>query len=399
MAPRVAELTSDTFRELSRERRWLASLDQEILRTQVEIAQIAAPTGSERRRAGWIAERLRAAGLCATLDDAGNVIARVPGAYAGAPVVVCAHLDTVFPPDITLQMRRDGHRLVCPGICDNGRGLAVMLAVARVVQSCAAALARAVEFVATTGEEGAGDLRGAKHYFANSPRPSAVVALDGAGDERIINTALGSRRFRIVYRGPGGHSWAAFGTPNPVHAAARTATALAALRLAGGGRSAVTVSRIGGGMSVNSVPEDAWLEVDVRSTSDAMLARFEHEIHAAAASSAAQENDRRARGTAELAYEVKRIGDRPSGQTADDSALVVAALEATRLVGRTPELATASTDANAAIAVGAPAIAIGGGGRGGDAHTSREWFDNSGGSAGVERALTIVATMARLAAD
>lgn len=399
MPSRATAATAETFRELTRERRRIAELDGEILRTQIEVAQIAAPTGAELPRAQWIARQLADAGLGATLDAAGNVVARAPGAYADAPVVVCAHLDTVFPADTCLAIRRDGQRLAGPGICDNGRGLAVMLVLARLIQRCSATFARGIEFVATTGEEGAGDLRGAKHYFATGPRPFAVIALDGAGDERIVNTALGSRRFRIVYHGPGGHSWTAFGTPNSVHAAARGATALANLRLSRTSRSSLTVSRIGGGMSINSIPEDAWLEVDLRSTSDATLAQLEREIRAIAAASVCEENDRRAEGTPAMTCTIERIGDRPGGMTAEDSPLVRTAVEATRLVGRVPQLAIASTDANAAIGAGAPAIAIGGGGYGGDAHSSREWFDNTASTAGVERALTIVATMARLAAD
>src|SRR6185503_14092646 len=304
--------TADTFRELSRERRLIVELDGEILRTQIEVAQIAAPTGAERRRAKWVAERFAAGGLHTTMDDAGNVVARAPGAYADAPVVVCAHLDTVFPDETSLAVRWQGTRVVGPGICDNGRGLAVMLVLARLVSSCRAAFARAVEFVATTGEEGAGDLRGAKHYFANTPRPFAVIALDGAGDERIVNTALGSRRFRVVYNGPGGHSWAAFGTPNPVHAVARAATTLASLRVRGAGRSALSVSRIGGGMSINAIPEEAWLEIDSRSTSPATLGVLESDIRVIAAAAAAEENDHRAPGTPALTFHIERIGDRPS---------------------------------------------------------------------------------------
>jgi tripeptide aminopeptidase len=395
----AAATAADAYRDLSRERRWLTEREADVLRSQVEIARIPAPTGDERERALHVASELEAAGLSASIDEAGNVVALASGAYEAAPVVVCAHLDTVFPEETDLDVRRDGSRLVGPGICDNGRGLAVMVTIARVMCACRSGFARPVEFVATTGEEGAGDLRGAKHYFARAREPFAVIAIDGAGDERIINTGLGSRRFRIAYRGPGGHSWAAFGVPNPVHAAARAASALAGLRIAGmdGLRSALSVSRIGGGMSVNSIPEDAWLEVDVRSTSDAALERLERELRDIAAAAATQENQRRAAGTDALCFDVKRIGARPGGSTADDSPLVTAAVAATRLVGREPELATASTDANAAMSVGVPAIAIGGGGRGGAAHTSREWFDNAEAAAGVERALTIVATMARSA--
>ena len=399
MASRVETATSETFRELARERQWIASLDGEILETQVAVSRIPAPTGAERQRALWTADRLDDAGLATRIDEEGNVVARAAGAYAAAPVVVCAHLDTVFPADTKLDVRRDGARTVGPGIADNGRGLAVMLVLARVMQRLRSGLSRPVEFVATTGEEGSGDLRGARHYFSRAEHPFAVVALDGAGDERIVNTALGSRRFRIAYRGPGGHSWAAFGAPNPVHAAARAATALANLRLPGTARSSLSVSRIGGGLSINSIPEDAWLEVDARSADDATLVRIEREVRAIATAAATEENQRRAVGTDALTFGIDRIGDRPAGETPADAALVQAALAATRLVGRSPALATASTDANAAISVGAPAIAIGGGGTGGDAHTSHEWFDNTNATAGVERALTIVATMARLAAD
>jgi acetylornithine deacetylase/succinyl-diaminopimelate desuccinylase-like protein len=399
MGAHVAATTVDTFRELAPQRRWLAQLDEDILAEQIRVAEIPAPTGHEGERARWVASRFRAMGLQPVTDGAGNVIARAAGAYAGAPVVVCAHLDTVFPANTVLTVQRAGDRLVGPGICDNGRGLAVMLTLARVLQRCAGALARAVEFVATTGEEGSGNLRGAKHYFTGAPRPFAVIALDGAGDERIVNTGLASRRLRVSYRGPGGHSWAAFGAPNAVHTAARAAAQIADLHVRGAGRSSLTVSRIGGGMAVNSIPEDAWFEIDARSTSGDTLSRMERDIRAIARAAAVQENDARTRGTPVLVCDVEQIGDRPGGETAAESALVTAALEATRLVGRAAELATASTDANAAMSIGAPAIAIGGGGHGGDAHSTREWFDNRDGSAGVARTLTIVATMARLAAD
>ncbi len=392
-------LTADTYRELGAERRWLSRLDAAIVDAQIRVAEIAAPTGREERRARWVADRLRAAGLDPRIDGAGNVVARALGAYAGAPVVVCAHLDTVFPEDTALSVRREGPRLFGPGICDNSRGLSVMLAIARVIQRRAGALARSVEFVATTGEEGAGDLRGAKHYFAQSPMPFAVIALDGAGDHRIVNTALASKRLRLSFRGPGGHSWAAFGAPNPVHAAARAAARIADVRVRAAARSALTISRMGGGMAVNAIPEDGWFEIDMRSTSADALARMERDVRGIAAAALEAENGARVRGSGALSLAVEQIGDRPGGETPAGSALVTAAIEATRLAGRDPELTTASTDANAAMSIGAPAIAIGGGGVGGDAHSTREWFDNTGATAGVERALTVVATMARMAAD
>jgi acetylornithine deacetylase/succinyl-diaminopimelate desuccinylase-like protein len=295
-------------------------------------------------------------------------------------------------------VRRDGARLVGPGIGDNGRGLAVMLALAEEIDGRRLRTRRPVEFVATTGEEGLGDLRGAKHHFAGRGRDAAAaVALDGAGDERIIHRALGSRRYRIVFEGPGGHSWAAFGVPNAVHAAASAAARLAALALPGEPRTTLSVGRIGGGIAVNAIPDEAWLEVDLRSTSAAQIERVDRDVHVIARLAEQEENDRRSPGTPPLAASVRVIGDRPCGGLAPEHPLVVAAMEATRLVGRDPELAAASTDANVPISQGIPAIAIGAGGRGGDAHTRSEWFENTDGTLGVSRALTIVVSVAGLA--
>lgn len=168
---------------------------------------------------------------------------------------------------------------------------------------------------------------------------------------------------------------------------------MANLRLPRSARSTLSVTRIGGGMSVNAIAQDAWLEVDTRSMSEEALARLEREVRDVARAAAMTENDRRAPGTPMLTVTVETIGARPGGQTPVDSPLAAAALEATRLIGRSPELATASTDANAAMAAGVPAIAIGGGGRGGDTHTEREWFEAEGSSAGIQRALAIVSAV------
>jgi acetylornithine deacetylase/succinyl-diaminopimelate desuccinylase-like protein len=390
--------TSSTYRSLAASRARLAAHDDAIVRSQIAVAQIAAPTGEEHERGGWIARRYRDSGLCDIhTDGAGNVIGRRNGARELAPVVICAHLDTVFPRDTDLSIRRDGERLVGPGINDNGRGLAVMLALATEIDGVRLRTTRPVEFVATTGEEGIGDLRGAKHYFAERGRDAhAVIALDGAGDERIIHRALGSRRFRISFNGPGGHSWSAFGVPNAVHAAAGTAARLAALRLPTSPRTTLSVGRIGGGLSVNSIPASAWLEVDVRSTSAQQLDELESTIRRLTQLAVEEENAKRALSAPALAATIAPIGARPCGETPVEHELVQSAIEATRLVGRHPDLALASTDANVPISQSIPAIAIGAGGRGGDAHTHMEWFDNLHGTVGVARALTIVVTAARL---
>ena len=376
----------------------LAARDRSIVGMQVAISEIAAPTGEEGLRAAWMSARFAALGLRnVRTDRAGNVIARRDGLSQDPPVVVCAHLDTVFPRDTALRVRADGDRLIGPGIGDNGRGLAAMLAIAEEIDGVQLCTRRAVEFVATTGEEGIGDLRGAKHFFrTGDAAASAVIALDGAGDERVVHRALGSRRYRVAFHGPGGHSWSAHGVPHPVHAAGFCVAALARLTLPTDPRTTLSVGRIGGGISINAIPEDGWLEIDLRSTSPSTLDRIDAQIRRIIAAATDEENGRRATGTAALRTSVEVIGERPCGETPVDHPLVQSAIDATRLVGREPDLAAASTDANVPISLGIPAIAIGAGGRGGDAHTPGEWFDNTDGALGIARALTIVAGAAEL---
>jgi acetylornithine deacetylase/succinyl-diaminopimelate desuccinylase-like protein len=392
---------------LDRARRALALLDEDIIHAQVAVTEIAAPSGEEGERARWMAERFHELGLMGVrIDAAGNVIGRRPGAASAGengstearPVVICAHLDTVFPRSTRLEVQRSGMRLSGPGIGDNGRGLAVMLALARVLDGRALRTRAPVDFVCTSGEEGAGDLRGAKSLFAGSARDArAAIALDGAGDERIVHRALGSFRYRIEFRGLGGHSWTSYGVPNPVHAAAVAAAKLARLPIPSEPRTTLSVVRTGGGLSLNSIPESAWLEVDLRSVSPAMLEQHDHTLREIVRAATLDENSRRAHGTPPLSSEIALIGNRPSGETPSNHPLVEMAMEVTRLIGRAPELATASTDANVPISRGIPAIAIGAGGRGGDAHTESEWFDNTGAQLGVARALGIIVGAAGLA--
>ena len=375
----------------------LLARDAAILAAQVTVTEIPAPTGAEERRGRWIARRFSSLGLRDVhADAAGNVIGWRGDESDAAPVVVCAHLDTVFPVDTALRVHHDGRRLVGPGIGDNGRGLAAMLALAEEIDGARIRTTRPIQFVATTGEEGAGDLRGVKHLFSGGRAAAAVIALDGAGDERVVNRALGSRRYRITFRGTGGHSWAAYGVPNAVHAAGAATARIAALSMPRCPRTTLSVCRIGGGLSVNSIPQDAWIEVDLRSASQAVITRVDMEIRALVRAAAAEENDRRAHGTSPLTAAIEIIGDRPCGEIPADHPLVAMAMEATRCIGREPELTIASTDANVPISRGIPAIAIGAGGRGGEAHTPTEWFDNGDGPLGISRALTIVVGAATL---
>lgn len=385
-------------RALRHARLQLASRDDDIVREQIAVSEIAAPTGEENERAQWVAQRFETLRLVdVRIDPAGNVIGRRRGTTDGPPVLVCAHLDTVFPRQTRVNVARLGNRLAGPGIGDNGRGVAAMLAIASAVDGETLVTERPIDFIGTTGEEGAGDLRGAKHLFAHEGRDAAAaIILDGAGDERIVHRALASRRYRLTFEGPGGHSWTAFGVPNAVHAAAVATARLARLIVPATPRTTLSVGRIGGGISVNSIPDRAWLEVDVRSASAAVIGRLDREVREAAAAGAIEENARRALGATPLTYSVEVIGERPGGETPVDHPLVLSAMEATRLVGRNPELAIASTDANIPISLGIPAIAIGAGGRGGDAHTPAEWFENTEGTLGLSRALGVVVEAAGL---
>jgi tripeptide aminopeptidase len=398
LATAASYTTARTHALLGEARALLASIDDAVMQWQVAISEIAAPTGHEAARARYIAEQLATHGLDVTTDVVGNVVGIRRGTTDLPPVVVCAHLDTVFTDTDDLTVRHEESHLVGPGIGDNARGLAAILAIATVLERCSIRTERPLVFLATVGEEALGDLRGAKHYFEGVGRGAhAAVIVDGPGDERVVHRAVGSRRWRIRFTGPGGHSWSAYGLPNPLNAAGAVAAMLASIPVPAEPRTTLTVSRIVGGLSINAIPGDALVEIDLRSVSQELIERLARETHAVVETALGEENDRRARGTPPLTCTIEMIGDRPGGETAESHELVAIAVEATRLSGRTPELGAASTDANVPIALGIPAITLGAGGRGGDAHTPQEWFENTDGPTGIGRVLTVVCQAAGLA--
>lgn len=402
-------------------------LDQSTLDLQLQIAGVPAPTGDESGRAQLVASLLRARNLRVRIDSTGNVVStHNTSADLTAPVVCMAHLDTVFGADTPLAVTQDGARFNCPGIGDNSRGLATMLTLAamhaplanrieresnvRVTKSfgrffatnaaasAESARGRPVEFVATVGEEGLGNLRGARAYFESRVKrglshPHAVLVLDGPGDQNVVHHALGSHRYRITFGGPGGHSWADFGTPNAVHAASRCAVWISEFPRTISDRVAVTVSGIGGGESVNSIPMNAWLDVDVRARDAQLLTRIDLELRKAvhAATEYEQRNSSHAaRSEHSLVATVSLVGDRPAGSIDASHPLVELANDVTRHFRIEPVSAIASTDANIPLSLGIPAITIGGGGTGGAAHTTNEWYDNTNGPRGVARAFAIL---------
>ena len=382
-------------------RLYIERCDESTLARQAALSAIPAPTGAEGARGAHVAELYREAGLNdVAVDDVGNVtgwLGRGDGPRREEPVVLSAHLDTVFGAGLDVSVERSGARLQGPGISDNARGLAALVTVAEALVRAGVSTVRPVRFTATVGEEGSGDLRGVKHLFANGhPRPHAFIALDGAGIERIVHRALGARRYRVSYRGPGGHSWAAFGVANPANAVGRATALLADLPVQHSPRSTCAVVRLGGGTGLNSIPQEAWLDLDLRSEDPRALAQLDETVQALLARALAEENGHRAAGTPPLQLDLRRVGDRPSGLTPRAHPLVQAAIAATRALGSPHELTCASTDANVPIALGIPAIALGAGGHAGDAHLPTEWYENVDGPLGVVRALLVTAAMAEV---
>src|SRR5437867_3804311 len=375
--------------------------DEGTLARQAALSAIPAPTGAEGRRAAHVAELFRTIGLYDVMvDHAGNVHGWLKtNGEKSAPVVLAAHLDTVFGAEVDVAVERRGQRLEGPGISDNARGLAALVAVAEAMVAARVSVTRPILFAATVGEEGSGDLRGVK-YLLNGNRetgngkPAAFIALDGAGLDRVIHRALGSKRYHVTFRGPGGHSWAAFGVANPANAVGRAAALLADLAPQPAPRTTCAVVRLGGGTGLNSIPQEAWLDLDLRSEDPRALAQLDVTVRAALERAADDENRRRTTGTPPLRVEVQLVGDRRCGITPRTHPLVQAAIAANRALGRDAELASASTDANAPIALGIPAIALGAGGKAGDAHLTTEWYENTDGALGLVRALLVTAAMA-----
>jgi acetylornithine deacetylase/succinyl-diaminopimelate desuccinylase-like protein len=369
--------------------------DDSTLARQAALSAIPAPTGAEGARGAHLAALFRDAGLSdVAVDEVGNVTGWM-GTRRDDAVVLSAHLDTVFGEELDVSVARSGARLAGPGISDNARGLAALVTVAEALVRARVSTRRPVRFTATVGEEGHGDLRGVRHLLDRS-RPHAFIALDGAGIERIVHRALGARRYRVTYRGPGGHSWAAFGVANPANAVGRATALLADLQMPHPPRSTCAVVRLGGGTGLNSIPQEAWFDLDLRSEDPRALGQLDQAVQGVLAHALSEENRHRTPGTPPLQLDLRRVGDRPSGLTPRAHPLVQTAIAATRALGRSHELTCASTDANIPIALGVPAIALGAGGHAGDAHLPTEWYENVDGALGVVRALLVTAAMAEV---
>ena len=394
----------DRLREDPAVQRALAFVEETDARTvedQIALTEIPAPPFAERARGRTYARMLREAGADSVwTDEEGNVLALRRGSDGEEVLAVSGHLDTVFPEGTDVTVRQRGDTLYAPGIGDDSRGLATLLALLRALEEADIETEGDLLFVGTVGEEGVGDLRGMKHLFReDGPRIDAFISVDGTSDSRITNAALGSHRYRVTFQGPGGHSWGAFGLVNPHHAlgtAVEEWVDAADAYTRDGPRTSYNVGRIGGGTSVNSIPFESWMEVDMRSVSVERLDGVDSLFQRSVRRAVAEQNELRRRGP-ELTVDVDMIGDRPTGEIAADVPLIQRALAATRALGLEPDLRRSSTDANVPISMGIPAMTIGGGGEGGASHSVDEWYRNEDGPRGIQRALLIVLSQAGLA--
>jgi acetylornithine deacetylase/succinyl-diaminopimelate desuccinylase-like protein len=393
----------ETVAELLRDARILRAFDfidtsqARFTAELIRICEIPAPPFKDGERARYVAARFAELGLTEThTDSAGNVIGFYRGESEEPMLALSAHLDTVFPEGTDVGVRRMSSRLLAPGIADDAAGLAAIIGLIQTLNSAEIRLRGSIAFVATVGEEGEGDLRGARHLFGEgrlAGRVSAFVSFDGTTIEFITHQALGSRRYRITFKGPGGHSWGDFGVVNPVHAMGRVIARLADYRAPQEPRTTYNIGRVDGGESVNVIPESASMDVDLRSVSDLELSRLEEFLLAAVDRATLDENAARGSAGNKLQAELTMIGNRPSGETPRENTLVRTAIEASRAMGVKPILNRASTDSNIPISLGIPAITIGAGGVSGDSHRLSEWYDPVGRETGYKRALLLAVGM------
>jgi acetylornithine deacetylase/succinyl-diaminopimelate desuccinylase-like protein len=382
---------------------WFRSQEPQLAHWQVEVARIAAPPFGESARGAWLAERFRELALDEVrTDDVGNVFGVHPG-FGKRYVALSAHIDTVFPAGTPLNIKQQGSRLYGPGVSDNGAGVIAMLAIAGVLGAVRLRHALPFVFIGNVGEEGEGDLRGMRHIFT-TPRWKDAIAyslvLDGAGADTIVAEALGSRRFEVIVRGPGGHSWSDFGAPNPIVVLSRTVDEFSRTPVPASPKTTFNIGVIRGGTSVNSIPESASMRVDLRSTSMSEIDRLERTLRTAL--DHAMEEETRAmaaragaaRRPQGLSSEVVMIGNRPAGELEPQARILQVMRAVDAQLGNAAQVQRASTDANVPLSLGREAIAIGGGGSGGGAHTLQEWFDCNGRELGLKRILLTLLALA-----
>lgn len=398
----VAEAASITMnRRVQRAMEHIVAIEPQSRRDLVELTEIPAPPFEEQARAERFAEMLRESGLTdVTIDDVGNAIGRRPGRSGARVIAYSAHLDTVFPAGTDVTVRYDDEKMYAPGIGDNTRGLVTVLGVLRAMEHAGIETDADILFVGNVGEEGLGDLRGVKHLFRDgAEKIDTLIAVDGGESTRIVYGGVGSHRYRITFRGPGGHSWGAFGLANPHHALGRAIQIFdenAPSVTTVGEKTSYNIGRIGGGTSINSIPFESWMEVDMRSGSQDKLDDIDEVLKAAVEQALQEENAGRLDGP-ELTVDVDRVGTRPAAEGDSTSPVVQRAMAATLAFGVQPSLRISSTDANLPISKGVPAVTMSRGGISGNSHSPDEWWQNVDGHVGIQIGLVTLLAEAGLA--
>jgi tripeptide aminopeptidase len=356
---------------------------------QVRLTEIPAPPFQEAQRAAAVKELLAAVGLKVQSDETGNVITEIRGTNDKEVVLLSAHLDTVFPPGTDVKVRRKDGLMSAPGISDNGAGLVALIALARAIREARIKPQRTILFVADVGEEGEGNLRGMRAVVdAYKSRLRGVIVLDGSATDHVTTKALASRRLEAVITGPGGHSWSDFGMANPINALVRASVRFINTKVPATPRTTFNLGQIEGGTSVNSIPFEAKLKVDIRSESEDELARLESALRECVNAGVRDEMESsRDRSKGKLEWKVEPLGSRPGGELSPDSPLLAALRAADDYVGNQSHTERSSTDANIPLSQGIDAISIGAGGNGGGAHSLQEWYEPAGREMGLKRAL------------
>jgi tripeptide aminopeptidase len=345
----------------------------------ITLTEIPSPPFKEEKRAAAYEEMFRALGLeDVQRDGIGNVTGLRRGRGNGPIVVAAAHLDTVFPEGTDVKVRREGTKLFAPGVGDDTRGLAALLAFIRALDAGGIETEQDILFVGDVGEEGKGDLRGVRYLFTENAyreRIASFFTFDGIETQDLVTAGVGSYRYKVAFKGPGGHSLGAFGTVNPAYALGTFLVGMSKIEVPGNPRSSFCASTFQGGTSVNAIPEEVWTEIDLRSESAEVLNRVDGEVKALIEAAVAGENARGDTTNGQISVELTQIGNRPAGTTAHNTTIVEASVAAIKAYGFEPAFSASSTDANIPMAHGVPAVKFSHGGAGGRAHTVDEWID------------------------
>jgi tripeptide aminopeptidase len=403
MATLSTRVTDDSIGRLAHDSRcaraldWIDGNSDWVTNEQIRLTEIPAPELGEAARGEYLRKLFEAAGLRVRKDDVGNIIGERPGSDSSSVILLAAHLDTVFPAGTNIRAKRNGGRIQAPGITDNGSGLAALAGLARALSDSGVRTTKTIVFAGDVGEEGEGNLRGIRALVDTyNKRLAAVIAVDGPSTDHVTTQGVASRRFEVNITGPGGHSWSDFGAPNPITAISRGIVRFSSIRVPVSPRSSFNFGVIEGGTSVNSIPASVSVKVDLRSEDESQLNRMEKSLRDAMQAGLGDEISETRASENLLQLSFRSVGARPAGKLPDNSPLLETIRNVDRFIGNRSRLERGSTDANIPLSLGIPAVALGGGGKGGGAHTLDEWYEPAGRELGLKRLFLTTVALAGL---